>query len=133
MKANTQSTMRRSINKNILHKTVSSATIYLKKVAGLIMQGVKQIWNNWQWVLPVGAFALSAFTWYYKTSTETPARITACEQHLQEHIVSSQSEIQSLKDHINKVDLLVVEIKTMLVSIDKDLTIIKSWIVEKQK
>lgn len=97
------------------------------------MQGLKKIWQNWQWVLPVGALLLSAFTWYYKTSTETPARITACEKHLQEHIATSQSEIQELKEHINKVDLLVVEIKTMLVSIDKDLTIIKSWIVEKRQ
>ena len=97
------------------------------------MQGIKRFWNNWNWLLPVVALLLSAFTWYYKTSTETPARITACEQHLQEHIQTSQSEIQALKDHINKVDLLVVEVKTMLVSIDKDLTIIKSWIVEKRQ
>ena len=62
----------------------SSATILTRKVAGLVMQGLKKIWQNWQWVLPVGALLLSAFTWYYKTSTETPARISACEKHLQE-------------------------------------------------
>lgn len=118
--------------KNRLLLFVIPAIILYRKVAGLIMQGLKKIWQNWQWVLPVGALLLSAFTWYYKTSTETPARIAACEKHLQEHIATSQSEIQELKDHINKVDLLVVEIKTMLVSIDKDLTIIKSWIVEKR-
>lgn len=117
----------------VLTCVASSAIVVYRKVAGLVMQGLKKIWNNWQWVLPVGALLLSAFTWYYKTSTETPARIAACEKHLQEHITSSQSEIQELKDHINKVDLLVVEIKTMLVSIDKDLTIIKSWIVEKHQ
>ena len=117
----------------VLKFIVSSATILARKVAGLIMQGLKRFWNNWNWLLPVVALLLSAFTWYYKTSTETPARITACEKHLEEHIKSSQSEIQELKDHINKVDLLVVEIKTMLVSIDKDLTIIKSWIVEKRQ
>lgn len=111
----------------------SSAIILYRKVAGLVMQGLKRFWNNWNWLLPVVALLLSAFTWYYKTSTETPARIAACEKHLQEHIISSQSEIQELKEHINKVDLLVVEIKTMLVSIDKDLTIIKSWIVEKHQ
>lgn len=119
--------------KNKLLFFLIPAIILYRKVAGLIMQGLKKIWNNWQWVLPVGALLLSAFTWYYKTSTETPARIAACEKHLQEHIITSQSEIQELKDHINKVDLLVVEIKTMLVSIDKDLTIIKSWIVEKHQ
>ena len=117
----------------VLKFIVSSAIIQVRKVAGLIMQGLKRFWNNWNWLLPVVALLLSAFTWYYKTSTETPARITACEKHLEEHIKSSQSEIQELKDHINKVDLLVVEIKTMLVSIDKDLTIIKSWIVEKRQ
>lgn len=117
----------------VLKFIVSSAIIQVRKVAGLIMQGLKRFWNNWNWLLPVVALLLSAFTWYYKTSTETPARITACEKHLEEHIKSSQSEIQELKEHINKVDLLVVEIKTMLVSIDKDLTIIKSWIVEKRQ
>ena len=117
----------------LLHKIISSATLFYRRVAGLIMQTLKRIWNNYQWLLPVGALLLSAFTWYYKTSTETPARLTACEKNLQEHITASQSEIQELKDHINKVDLLVVEIKTMLVSIDKDLTIIKSWIVEKRQ
>lgn len=117
----------------VLKFIVSSAIILSRKVAGLIMQGLKRFWNNWNWLLPVVALLLSAFTWYYKTSTETPARITACEKHLEEHIKSSQSEIQEIKDHINKVDLLVVEIKTMLVSIDKDLTIIKSWIVEKRQ
>lgn len=117
----------------VLKFIVSSATIWLKNVAGLIMQGLKRFWNNWNWLLPVVALLLSAFTWYYKTSTETPTRITACEKRLQEHIATSQSEIKELKDHINKVDLLVVEIKTMLVSIDKDLTIIKSWIVEKRQ
>lgn len=117
----------------VLKFIVSSAIILNRKVAGLIMQGLKRFWNNWNWLLPVVALLLSAFTWYYKTSTETPARITACEKHLEEHIKTSQSEIQELKDHINKVDLLVVEIKTMLVSIDKDLTIIKSWIVEKHQ
>lgn len=117
----------------VLKFIVSSAIIQVRKVAGLIMQGLKRFWNNWNWLLPVVALLLSAFTWYYKTSTETPARITACEKHLEEHIKSSQSEIQELKNHINKVDLLVVEIKTMLVSIDKDLTIIKSWIVEKRQ
>ena len=117
----------------VLTCVASSVIIVYRKVAGLVMQGLKKFWNNWQWVLPVGALLLSAFTWYYKTSTETPARIAACEKHLQEHITSSQSEIQGIKDHINKVDLLVVEIKTMLVSIDKDLTIIKSWIVEKHQ
>lgn len=116
----------------VLKFIVSSAIIQVRKVAGLIMQGLKRFWNNWNWLLPVVALLLSAFTWYYKTSTETPARITACEKHLEEHIKTSQSEIQELKNHINKVDLLVVEIKTMLVSIDKDLTIIKSWIVEKR-
>lgn len=119
--------------KNILLFFLIPATILYRKVAGLIMKGLKRFWNNWNWLLPVVALLLSAFTWYYKTSTETPARITACEKHLEEHIKSSQSEIQELKDHINKVDLLVVEIKTMLVSIDKDLTIIKSWIVEKHQ
>lgn len=119
--------------KNTLLLFVIPAIILYRKVAGLIMQGLKKIWQNWQWVLPVGALLLSAFTWYYKTSTETPARIAACEKHLQEHIVTSQSDIQELKSHINNIDLLVMEVKTTLKSIDADLTIIKSWILEKRQ
>lgn len=97
------------------------------------MQGLKKIWDNFQWVLPLGAALLSIFTWYYKTSTETPVRIEACEKHLQEHITKSQADIQELKGHINNIDLLVMEVKTTLKSIDADLTIIKSWILEKRQ
>lgn len=116
----------------VLKFIVSSAIILYRKVAGLIMQGLKSFWDNWNWVLPVGAFVLSAFTWYYKTSTETPARIDNCEKHLQEHVEKSQADIQELKSHINNIDLLVMEVKTTLKSIDADLTIIKSWILEKK-
>lgn len=132
MKASIHTMKRRNTDKKVLKKVASSATILKRKVAGLVMQTLKRLWNNWQWVLPVGALLLSAFTWYYKTSTETPARISSCENRLSAHIEESNREIQEIKDHISKVDLLVVEIKTMLVSIDKDLTIIKSWIVEKR-
>lgn len=123
--------MRRS-TKKLLKKQAGSATILARKVAGLVMQGLKNFWNNWNWVLPVSAFVLSAFTWYYKTSTETPARIASCEKHLQEHVEKSQADIQELKTHINNIDLLVMEVKTTLKSIDADLTIIKSWILEKK-
>ena len=96
------------------------------------MQQIKKLWQNWQWVLPVGAIILSCATWYYKTTTVNPNRITSCETRLANHIEESHKQIQELKDHISKVDLLVVEVKTMLVSIDKDLTIIKGWIVERR-
>jgi hypothetical protein len=124
--------MRRS-TKNPLKKLTSSAIILYRKVAGLVMQGLKTFWNNWQWVLALIALLWGIFLFYYKSGTENPARITACEKHLQEHIINSQADIQELKGHINDIDLLVMEVKTTLKSIDADLTIIKSWILDKRQ
>jgi hypothetical protein len=124
--------MRRS-TKKLLKKPTSSATICVKKVAGLVMESIKKFWLNWQWVLALCALLWGIFLFYYKSGTENPARITACEKHLQEHILNSQADIQELKGHINDIDLLVMEVKTTLKSIDADLTIIKSWILDNRQ
>jgi hypothetical protein len=121
--------MRRS-TKKLLKKSTSSATILYRKVAGLVMQGLKTFWNNWQWVFALIALLWGIFLFYYKSGTENPARITACEKHLQEHIINSQADIRELKRHINDIDLLVMEVRTALKSIDVDLTIIKNWILD---
>lgn len=91
------------------------------------MDKLKSLWDSWNWLLPVCALALSAFTWWYKTSAEIPAKIAECEQRIDAHDL----EIKTLHDHVNKIDLLVIEIKTSLVSIDKDLTIIKNYMVRR--
>lgn len=97
------------------------------------MQGLKTFWNNWQWAFALIALLWGIFLFYYKSGTENPARITACEKHLQEHVLSSQADIQELKRHINDIDLLVMEVKTALKSIDVDLTIIKNWILDNRQ
>lgn len=89
------------------------------------MNHLKTLWDNWNWLLPVCALLLSGFTWWYKTNAETPARIVECEKRLDAHDV----EFDAIHNQINKIDLLIVEVKTSLVSIDKDLTIIKNYMV----
>lgn len=94
------------------------------------MQTLKKIWDNWQWVLPVGAFMLSVFTWYYKTSTETPARIDACEKHLQEHIVASNIRFEKIENNQNEISVSLAELKAMTAGILNDTNILKRYVVD---
>lgn len=116
--------------KNILFFVVIPATILYRKVAGFAVQGLKQIWNNWQWVLPVGALALSVVTWYYKTSTETPARVDACEKHLQEHIAASNVRFEKIENAQNEISVSLAELKAMTAGILNDTNILKRYVVD---
>jgi hypothetical protein len=119
--------MRRS-TKYCLKKSASSATILSRKVAGLVMQGLKKIWNDWNWLLPVIALLLSAFTWYYKTSTEMPARIIDCEKHLAEHISKSEQRFVKIESDQNDIKLTLTKLEAMMTTANTDLTIIKNFI-----
>lgn len=127
MKARIRITMRRS-TKKLLKKTASSATIWLKNVAGLVMQGLKKFWNDWNWVLPVVAVLLSAFTWYYKTSTETPARITNCEEKLTAHIAEADARLKKIEAEYNDVKLSLTRLEAMMNISLQDLSIMKGYI-----
>ena len=94
------------------------------------MQGLKKIWNKWQWVLPVGALLLSVFTWYYKTSTEMPARILDCEKHLSEHITKSDEHFKRIDENISDLNVLNAGISAQLEAIKEDTTITKKLVFE---
>lgn len=104
------------------------AIILSRKVAGLVMQGLKKFWDSWNWVLPVGALLLSAFTWYYKTSTEIPARIVDCEKHLAEHISSSDERFKKIESDQHDIKLSLTKLEAMMTTANTDLTIIKNFI-----
>lgn len=92
------------------------------------MQGLKKIWNDWNWLLPVIALLLSAFTWYYKTSTEIPARIVDCEKHLSEHISKSEQRFAKIESDQNDIKLSLTKLEAMMTTANTDLTIIKNFI-----
>ena len=119
--------MRKS-TKSCLKKIVNSATIYTKNVAEFIMQGLKSFWNNWNWLLPVSALLLSCATWYYKTSTETPARITNCEERLAAHIKEADAKLKKIETEYNDVKLSLARLEAMMNISLQDLGIMKGYI-----
>lgn len=122
-----QKTKRNNVKNTLLFFVIPAIILY-RKVAGLIMQGLKKFWQNWQWVLPVGALLLSAFTWYYKTSTEIPARVLNCEKNLEEHIVSSNERFKSIEQNQHNIDITLTKLEAMMTTANTDLTIIKNYI-----
>lgn len=94
------------------------------------MQRLKQAWNNWQWLLPVGALIISAFTWYYKTTTVTPARITACEQKLDTHIVEADQRFKQIEKAQNNIDISLGRLEAMTAILLEDMGILKRYVTD---
>lgn len=94
------------------------------------MQGLKRIWNNWQWVLPVVALLFSAFTYYYKTSTEIPAKIQHCEQRLSKHEQESKEHFDKLDKSVADLNILNAGINAQLDSIKEDTSATKRLLFE---
>ena len=128
MKANIRTMKARNTDKKVLKKLAGSAIIPVRKVAGLVMQGLKTFWQNWNWVLPVGALALSVFTWYYKTTTINPARITNCEEKLAKHIEEADIRLKKIETDYNEVKLTLAEINAKMTISLQDLAIMKGYI-----
>lgn len=112
----------------VLTCVASSAIIPVRKVAGLVVQGLKTFWNNWNWVLPVVALLLSVFTWYYKTTTINPARITSCEETLARHIEEADVRLKKIETDYNEVKLTLAEINAKMTISLQDLAIMKGYI-----
>lgn len=127
MKANIR-IMKRRNTKKVLKTATNSAIIKSKIVAGFVVQGLKTFWNNWNWLLPVVALALSAFTWYYKTSTETPARIANCEEKLTAHIKEADARLKKIEAEYNDVKLSLTRLEAMMNISLQDLSIMKGYI-----
>ncbi len=94
------------------------------------MQTLKKLWQNWQWVLPVGAIAMSVFTWYYKTTTVNPARISACEQQMAAHKAESDARFQKIEENQNKIDITLTRLETMTAMVLNDVGIMKNYITD---
>lgn len=92
------------------------------------MHGLKTFWQNWNWVLPVGALALSVFTWYYKTTTINPARITSCEEKLAKHMEEADTRLKKIETDYNEVKLTLAEINAKMTISLQDLAIMKGYI-----
>ena len=104
----------------VLILSASSATILYRKVAGLVMQGLKKFWNNWQWVLALCALLYGIFLFYYNSTTATPARITECEEHLAKHERESKEHFAQLDKSVADLNILNKGIEVQLESIKED-------------
>ena len=127
MKANVR-TMKIRNTKKVLKSLANSAIIKSKVVAGFVVQELKRFWNNWNWLLPVGALALSAFTWYYKTTTINPTRITNCEERLTAHIEEADARLKKIEAEYNDVKLSLTRLEAMMNISLQDLSIMKGYI-----
>lgn len=116
--------------KNILLFFLIPATILYRKVAGLIMKGLKQFWDNWQWVLALGALLYGIFLFYYNSTTSTPARITECERHLAEHISKSDKHFEKIDQSISELNVINAGIDAKLEAIREDTNTTKKLVFE---
>lgn len=110
--------MKKRNTKKVLIFLTSSATIQIRKVAGLVVQGIKTFWNNWQWALALVALLYGIFLFYYNSSNVTPTRIAECEKHLARHE-------QESKEHFAKLDASVADLNVLNAGISAQLTAIK--------
>lgn len=127
MKARIRITMRKSIKK-VLKKVISSVTYTNVKVAGLIMQGLKKFWNNYQWVLALVALLYGIFLFYYNSTTATPARIKNCEERITAHITESDARLKKIESEYNDVKLSLARLEAMMNISLQDLSIMKGYI-----
>ena len=117
--------------KNILLLFVIPAIILYRKVAGLIMQGLKQFWQNWQWVLALVALLYGIFLFYYQTTTSTPARLDKCEEFMTQSKKTHEEIIVRLTNDEIKFDTTTARIETSLESISSDIQFIKHELIKK--
>lgn len=119
--------MKRSIKKAL--KNIASSVIILhRKVAGLVMQGLKKFWSDYQWVLALVALLYGIFLFYYNSTTATPARIKNCEEKITAHITESDTRLKKIESNYNDVKLTLTELKAMMNISLQDLAIMKGYI-----
>jgi hypothetical protein len=119
--------MRRSIKKALKLKTNSAILLY-RKVAGFVVQGLKKIWKEYQWVLALVALLYGIFLFYYQSTTATPARIKNCEERITAHIIESDARLKKIESDYNDVKLTLTELKAMMNISLQDLAIMKGYI-----
>ena len=112
----------------VLTCVASSVIILYRKVAGLVMQGLKKIWKDYQWVLALVALLYGIFLFYYNSTTATPARIKNCEERITAHITESDARLKKIESDYNDVKLTLTELKAMMNISLQDLAIMKGYI-----
>lgn len=95
------------------------------------MEGLKKFWNNWQWVLALVALLYGIFLFYYQSSTATPARLTKCEDFIQESQKVHENILARLASDEIKFDTTTARIETSLEAISTDLQFIKHELIKK--
>lgn len=114
--------------KYFLKKNTSSAIISYRKVAGLVMQGLKKFWSDYQWVLALVALLYGIFLFYYNSTQATPAKIKACEERIERHITEADQRLAKIESDYNDVKLTLTELKAMMNISLQDLAIMKGYI-----
>lgn len=114
--------------KYFLKKNTSSAIISYRKVAGLVMQGLKKFWSDYQWVLALVALLYGIFLFYYNSTQATPAKIASLEEQFAEHKADSERRISKIESDYNDVKLTLTELKAMMNISLQDLAIMKGYI-----
>ena len=115
----------------VLTYVKSSAIFLIRKVAGLVMQGLKRFWQNWQWVLALVALLYGIFLFYYQSTTATPARLTKCERFIEESQKLHTDILARLTNDEIKFDTTTARIETSLEAISSDLQFIKHELIKK--
>lgn len=129
MKANAQSTTIKNIKKS-LKNTTGFVIIICKIITGLVVEGLKKFWNNWQWALALVAVLYSIFLFYYNSTNITPTRISECEQHLARHEQESKEHFARLDKSVADLNILNEGIKVQLESIKEDTSATKRLLFE---
>lgn len=106
----------------------SSVIILYRKVAGLVMQGLKKIWKDYQWVLALIALLYGIFLFYYNSTTATPARIKNCEERITAHITESDARLKKIEEDYSDVKLSLTRLEAMMNISLQDLSIMKGYI-----
>ena len=92
------------------------------------MQGLKQFWRNYQWVLALVALLYGIFLFYYNSTQATPAKIRALEERFVEHKLDSERRISKIESDYSEVKISLAEIKAMVGMSLQDLGYMKNYI-----
>ena len=92
------------------------------------MQGLKQFWKDWQWVLALVALLYGIFLFYYNSTQATPARIKNCEERITAHIAESDIRFKKIESDQNDIKLTLTELNAKMDISLQDLAIMKGYI-----
>lgn len=92
------------------------------------MQGLKQFWHNYQWVLALVALLYGIFLFYYNSTQATPAKIASLERQFAEHKADSERRISKIESDYNDVKLTLTELNAKMDISLQDLAIMKGYI-----